>query len=214
MSRIDCGNCLTILPTLPKQCVDFVLTDPPYLVNYKDRTGRSIANDKDDAWLKPAFAEIYRVMRSDSLCVSFYAWNRIGQFMNAWSDAGFCPVSHIVFTKNYASKTRFFEYRHEAAYVLAKGRPAVPDHPLPDVLPWKYSENKLHPTQKPVESIQEIIEALTKPGDIVMDPFAGSGTTCVAARHCGRRYFGIELDPAHHATATARLAALASKSAA
>ncbi|EHA8180270.1 hypothetical protein JFA18_004723, partial [Salmonella enterica subsp. enterica serovar Brandenburg] len=41
-------------------------------------------------------------------------------------------------------------YRHECAYILAKGRPALPQKPLPDVLGWKYSGNRHHPTEKPV----------------------------------------------------------------
>lgn len=45
-------------------------------------------------------------------------------------------------------------YRHECAYLLAKGRPRLPQNPLPDVLGWKYSGNRHHPTEKPVTSLQ------------------------------------------------------------
>ena len=51
------GDCLTILPQLAAASVNFVLTDPPYITNYKSRDGRKIANDNNDAWLRPAFAE-------------------------------------------------------------------------------------------------------------------------------------------------------------
>src|SRR2546428_13649616 len=47
------ADCLDILPQLPEESVDFILTDPPYLANYTDRDGRSIINDNNDAWLKP-----------------------------------------------------------------------------------------------------------------------------------------------------------------
>ena len=53
--RIINGDCIEVMRRMRWASVDFILTDPPYLVNYRDRSGRSIANDNDDAWLKPAF---------------------------------------------------------------------------------------------------------------------------------------------------------------
>ena len=74
-----------------------------------------------------------------------------------------------------------------------------------DVLRWEYTENRLHPTQKPVSGLAPLIRAFSREGDLVLDPFCGSGSTLVAAHHLGRRYIGIELDPAHSATARERL---------
>jgi site-specific DNA-methyltransferase (adenine-specific) len=200
------GDCVKVLATLPASSVDFVLTDPPYLVNYRDRAGRRVANDNDPAWLVPAFRELYRVLREDSLCVSFYGWQAIGQFDAAWRAAGFRPVGHLVFAKDYASSARFTAMRHESAYVLAKGRPALPQTALPDVLPFPYTGNRLHPTQKPAAPLRTVIEAFTTSGQLVLDPFAGSGSTLAAARASGRDWLGIELDAGHAATARARLA--------
>lgn len=205
MNRIILGDCLAVLPTLPARSVDFVLTDPPYLVNYRDRNGRRIANDQDDRWLLPAFRQIHRVLRDDALCVSFYGWNRVDRFFNAWRAAGLRAVGHIVFAKRYPSSARFLRYQHESAYLLAKGQPVLPAQPLPDVLPWRYSGNRLHPTQKPVECLATLIETFCPSGGVVLDPFAGSGSTCVAARKTGRRFIGIELDAQYHAAAVARL---------
>ncbi|ABM59435.1 DNA methyltransferase [Verminephrobacter eiseniae] len=101
MSRIVLGNCLTVLPTLPDRAVDFVLTDPPYLVDYQDREGRRIANDTDDSWLLPAFREIHRILRDDAFCISFYGWSRVDRFFSAWRAAGFRVAGHIVFAKPY-----------------------------------------------------------------------------------------------------------------
>jgi site-specific DNA-methyltransferase (adenine-specific) len=165
-----------------------------------------VANDGNGgAWLKPAFRQMHRVLRPDSLCVSFYGWNKVDTFMAAWREAGFAIVGHIVFRKRYGSNSRFLSYRHESAYLLAKGRPPLPKSPVPDVLDWQYTGNKLHPTQKPVSILKPLIAAFTKPGGVVCDPFCGSGSTLVAARELDRRFIGIELDPDHHRTASARL---------
>jgi len=209
MGRLILGDCLAVMPTFPDRCVQFILTDPPYLVNFQDRSGRSLANDRYGDWVAPAFAQCYRVLQDNAFCVSFYAWNRIDQFFGAWRKAGFRAVGHFVFAKSYASKTRFVRYQHEAAYLLAKGVPPLPAEPLPDVLPWRYTGNPLHPTQKPVSCLSALIGAFTRPGDIVLDPFAGSGSTCVAAHQCGRRYVGIELERRYHDAALARLQAVA-----
>ena len=170
-----------------------------------DRSGRRVINDDNDAWLKPAFAQVHRVLKPNTLCVSFYGWNKTDVFMTAWREAGFRIAGHIVFRKPYASSARHLAYTHEQAYLLAKGFPPFPDRPPPDVIDWQYSGNRLHPTQKPVQSLKPLISAFTKPGDIVGDPFAGSGSTLIAARELGRRFIGIDLDPDHHRTARQRL---------
>ncbi len=123
-------------------------------------------------------------------------------------NAGFSVVGHLVFTKNYTSKAAYVGYRHECAYILAKGRPRLPQNPLPDVLGWKYSGNRHHPTEKPVTSLQPLIESFTHPNAIVLDPFAGSGSTCVVALQSGRRYIGIELLEQYHRAGQQRLAAV------
>ncbi|MCO1147500.1 DNA methyltransferase, partial [Escherichia coli] len=172
MSRFVLGNCIDVMARIPDNAIDFILTDPPYLVGFRDRQGRTIAGDKTDEWLQPACNEMYRVLKKDALMVSFYGWNRVDRFMSAWKNAGFSVVGHLVFTKNYTSKAAYVGYRHECAYILAKGRPRLPQNPLPDVLGWKYSGNRHHPTEKPVTSLQPLIESFTHPNAIVLDPFA------------------------------------------
>jgi hypothetical protein len=121
-NRIINGDCTEVLNSIAAESVDFVLTDPPYFVRYKDRSGRTIKSDRHPGAVLKAFDEVYRVLKPNSLCISFYGWQAVDAFMQAWKSAGFTPVGHIVWHKSYASTTRFFQYRHEQAYVLAKGR--------------------------------------------------------------------------------------------
>jgi DNA modification methylase len=93
LNGVTCGDCIDVMAHMPSRSVDFVLTDPPYLVRYHDRSGRRVINDDNDAWLKPAFAQIHRLLKPDSLCVSFYGWNKTDVFMTAWREAG-APVLH------------------------------------------------------------------------------------------------------------------------
>lgn len=205
-NRIIHGDCVQVMRGMPSASVDFVLTDPPYLVNYRSRDGRRYPNDDNELWLLPAFVQIGRVLKRDRFCVSFYGWNKADRFLTAWKAAGLYPVGHLVWIKDYHSKERFVRYSHESAYLLAKGNPGKPHIALRDVLDWRYSGDELHPTQKPVMALLPLILAYSTVGDIVLDPFAGSGTTAVAAQALGRRYIGIEIDPTYCRIAQKRLA--------
>ena len=200
------GDCLRILPLMAAGSADFVLTDPPYLARYRARDGRTIRNDDNAAWLRPAFAELYRVLAPDRFAVSFYGWPHADRFLDAFRAAGFRVVGHLAFPKRYTSATRFLRYQHEMAYLLAKGEPERPQEPLGDVLDWSYSGNKLHPTQKPLSVLLPLVETFSRPGGLVLDPFAGSGSTLMAAKLLGRRYLGVELDPKYQRIAASRLA--------
>jgi site-specific DNA-methyltransferase (adenine-specific) len=205
INTIAHGDCIQVMRQMPANSVDFILTDPPYLVNYKDRTGRSIQNDSNSDWLKPAMKEAYRVLKQDRLAAMFYGWSAVDKFFAAWREAGFYPVGHIVFRKDYASRSRMVRYQHEQAYLLAKGKPPLPKYPIADVIDVDYSGNKLHPTQKPLSALVPLIRSFSLPGDVLLDPFAGSGSSCAAAVLTHRRYIGIELDEKYYTEANARL---------
>jgi site-specific DNA-methyltransferase (adenine-specific) len=205
LNTIAQGDCIEVMRQMPANSVDFILTDPPYLVNYCDRSGRSIQNDVNTDWLTPAMKEAYRVLKQNRVAVMFYGWSKVDAFFAAWKDAGFQPVGHIVFRKSYSSKSRFLRYAHEQAFLLAKSRPPLPKQPLMDVMAMPYSGNKLHPTQKPVTALTQLIRSFTLPGELVLDSFAGSGSTCAAALLTGRKYLGMELDAEYHRAASERL---------
>lgn len=203
------GESANVLKKMPAGSVDLVVTDPPYLVNYRDRDGRSLQNDTNANGVMPVFAPMARAMKPNSYAVCFAGWSALPQFTAAWETAGLRIVSQIIWHKRYASRKGFTEYRHESAFVLAKGNPAKPAHPLPSVMEWVYSGNRRHPTEKAVEILTPLIRCFSKPGDLVCDPFSGSGSTSVAAALSGRDYLGIDIDPQHVRTAQTRLAGVA-----
>jgi len=205
INRVINADCLSVLPNIPADSVDFVLTDPPYLVGYHDRHGRSLAGDVDGQWLRPAFARSVPGVEARPVCVRFYGWQKADEFLGAWRAASFQPVGHIVWIKSYASKRGLLASQHEQAYVLAKAPTGRPAEVLPDVLAWQYTGNVLHPTQKPVRSLKPVIKAFTRPGEVVLDPFCGSGSTLLAAKILGRRYVGIDLDADYCQAARRRL---------
>jgi adenine-specific DNA-methyltransferase len=107
INHLHLGDCTQMMRLLPDHSIDLIVTDPPYLVNYRDRTGRTIAGDRNSDWLQPAFAEMHRVLRTDRFAISFYGWNHADKFITAWRQAGFRIVGHFVFAKHYASRNGF-----------------------------------------------------------------------------------------------------------
>ena len=208
------GDCVEVLRLIPAASADFIITDPPYITRYRDRGGRIVTNDDNAAWLQPSSDAMFRVLKNNAFALSFYGWPKTDLFVGAWRRSGFRIAGHIIFRKRYASKSAYLKYQHESAYLLVKGNPDLPSAPLPDVMDWVYSGNKFHPTQKSTHILKPLIEAFARPGDLILDPFAGSGSTCVAAQRAGRDYLGIELSPEHCATARTRLAAATTRRAA
>jgi adenine-specific DNA-methyltransferase len=82
----------------------------------------------------------------------------------------------------------------------------TPSNALADVMPWgAYTGNKLHPTQKLLEILRPLIKSYSDVGDVVLDPFAGSGSTLLAAQQLQRSWLGMELDATYYRNALTRL---------
>lgn len=99
----------------------------------------------------------------------------------------FRVVGYQVFTKPYSSKLAFVSYQQKSAYIL---RLPLPQNQLLDVMSQEYRH---HSNKKPVSIQRPLLEGFTRSDGLVLDPFVGSGSTCVAADQCGRRWIDIEL---------------------
>lgn len=203
------GDCRDVLPCMPAESVDFVLTDPPYLVRYKGRweLGQEhIVGDDDPSWLMPSVAEIYRVLKPDSFCVSFYGWPHSDLFVGVWKALGFRVVSHFAFVKRVWGLGRFTRSQHETAFLLAKGRPQPPEAGISDVIEWQREADAIHPNQKPTEALYPLLSAFAREEGNVLDPFMGCGSTLRAAMDFGLRATGIEIEKKYCEAAVQRMA--------
>jgi site-specific DNA-methyltransferase (adenine-specific) len=191
------GDCLEVLPRLPSGSVDFILTDPPYLVDYRGRWDgerEAIVGDADPGWVLPVFSELHRVLRDDGLAVTFYGWPHADVFVGAFKRVGFRPVSHLALVKNVWGLGRFTRGQHETAFLLAKGRPPLPAAGIADVFEWTREPDAVHPNQKPLAVMKRLLSAFAPEGARVLDPFLGSGTTLRAAMDLGMGGIGIEIE--------------------
>jgi adenine-specific DNA-methyltransferase len=196
------GDCQDVLRGMDSESVDFVLTDPPYLVSYRPSTYKVrwpkfkgvIKGDSDGRWLAPVFSDVWRVLVNDSLCLSFYGWPHADAFLTVWKLVGFRPVSQIVCVKNGIGLGYFSRAQHEAAYLLAKGKSQKPAKAMSDVLDWRRVIDSDHQNQKPLAMISRLVAAYAPEKSLIVDPFSGSGTTLLAARNLGHRAIGVEVE--------------------
>jgi len=206
------GDSLTVLREMASESVDAIVTDPPYGINYVSQTGARIQNDKSPfIWF---LYDAFRVLKSGSsgqgTIVCFTRWDVQQVFIDAMKLAGFQVKSEVIWDKVYhgmGDTKAAFAPTHENIIFAIKGKYAFPGHRPKDVFtfPKINSSQMIHPTEKPVGLLADLITAVTKPGDLILDPFAGSGSTLVAAKKTGRRFIGIELDDEYYGKAQRRI---------
>jgi site-specific DNA-methyltransferase (adenine-specific) len=160
---------------------------------------------------------LFRILKPDRAAYVFMGWRSLGVWLDAFSAAGFRLKNVIVWDKVvHGLNWQNYAHTHEFVIFAVKGR-FYPDNKQYDDEAWKdiwrikrqlsrtSAQVAHHETVKPLELIRRPIEHATVPGDIVLDPFAGTATTCVAAKSLGRRYIGIEREKAYYEVGCARL---------
>ena len=194
-----------------------LLTDPPYGMQFQSNrrvaSGKKprIANDeKENALdlLRDVLNEAYPRMADDATALIFTGWRFEPEFRQIIEAAGFEIKGSLVWVKpNHGAGdlTGSFAPQHERIIHAVKGKPKLRKR-ISDVLTSKPhggggTANIAHPTEKPRELLRTLIEAVTDPGDVVVDPFMGSGNTLLEAYDLQRAFFGIELDSRWHQSA-------------
>jgi DNA modification methylase len=206
--RLLCGDSTDTVAMerlIQKEPADLWITDPPYNVNYEGGTGLKIENDNmADAdfrqFLKDAYTAANCYLRSGA---AFYIWHADSEgynFRGAAHDIGWKVRQCLVWVKSSLVMGRQdYQWKHEPClygWTEGAGHTWNSDRKQTTVLEFdKPSRNGEHPTMKPVELFQYQIENSTKPGQIVLDSFGGSGTTAIACERANRKARLVELDP-------------------
>jgi site-specific DNA-methyltransferase (adenine-specific) len=193
---------------MPDESVNAIITDPPYGINYVSRTGARIKNDKAPfIWF---LYDAFRVLKSGGTLLCFTRWDVEQTFIDAIELAGFRVESEVIWDKVYhgmGDTKAAFAPAHENIVFAIKGKYSFPGGRPKDLVTFSKlgSAQMIHPTEKPVGLIANLITAVTKPDDLILDPFAGSGSTLVAAKKSGRRFIGVELDDEYYEKARRRI---------
>jgi site-specific DNA-methyltransferase (adenine-specific) len=226
------GDCLEVLPTLGK--FDLVVTDPPYSVStpgvgrWEQRYGRTpgdldfFAGDADWAGMT---ASVCQAVSKATDCLeghgSIYVWcghRQFGKLIDQLEDKGW-STRFMVWSKlhpvpaapgaGWPSGAELCVYAYRAGRRWAwKGSCPLPSNVIvSDTFRFGQPGKTEHPTQKPTSVVDPLIRGSSLPGDTVLDPFMGSGTTGVAAVKLGRKFTGIEIDEGYFDIARRRIEA-------
>lgn len=222
-ARIGEGDCLRLMTRLPAESVDAVITDPPYGISYRPRRTMGKPNHPwrrmlGDNGFDPAFqaswlTQAYRLLKPDTHIYVFCADYQLGAVRSLVAEAGFHLKRTLVWEKNmwtmgdcrgdYGHQTELIVFAHKGRRELTRPRIGNVLH-----FPKVPARRMQHPTEKPVELIRLLIRKSVPDGGLILDPFAGSGTTGVAATLEQRRSLLLEADPQHIATMRRRIAQL------
>ena len=230
LNKIHNMDCLELMAKLPDNCIDLILTDPPWFISQEVIIHRSINPKKykyvgkdinldfgtwdhfeseEEYWkyIKIRFKECFRILKTGGHFISFFDQNKMSHLVDFgrennmhmrqhlyWLKTNPVPRARMVdfmvaleqavwFTKETKSKATFhYELGQQKNYI----KTSIPGHTT------KIDGERIHPTQKPVKLGLIWFRYLSNEGDVVFDPFAGSGAFLLAAQETGRNWFGCE----------------------
>jgi len=220
--------------SIPDQSIDCIITDPPYNLGlFMHNRNTNLAKMRQNQfayagwdnldykeWKKSMMKfllQCKRVLKKRGTLIIFMAIIKVADIIQLAEKVGFYYKTTGVWHKTnpmprnmniqFVNSTEcwlYFINGHTSGTFNNEGK-VKHDFLESSVCPISEKKHGKHPTQKPLSILKELIQSVTNPGEIVLDPFMGSGSTCVAAALLGRRYFGIELDKDYYEIAKARI---------
>lgn len=210
------GDCLALMKDIPDDSVDLLLVDPPYGIDYQsnrvsaDKRKAKIKNDKVP--FLDFLPQTKRVLKDTGAAMVFTRWDVQQQFIDKMTDCGFFVRSMLIWDKAMHSMgdlKRAYGSRYESIIFASEQNFRFPGKRPTDILRHtRVAASKMvHPNEKPVSLLEELIIQTTSENAVVLDCCMGSGTTGVAAKNTGRRFVGIELDEKYFDIARKRILA-------
>lgn len=228
------GDAFKLLPNLEPESVDALIADPPYCsgglfasdrakdpVSKYEQSGQkhskaTFAGDQKDQrswtrWTSEWLRECYRLLRPGAPFAVFIDWRQLPAMSDAVQMADLVWRGVAVWDKTERTRPVRGRPRNQCEYVVWGSKGPMPIERNTKILPGLHRElvlqsDKHHLTGKPVGVMRWLCE-LAEPGSLILDPFAGSGSTGVAALLAGYRFIGIERDSYYHGVARQRLEA-------
>jgi len=245
INEIYLGDSLILMQEIPDNCIDLVITDPPFAIEFKASRANynRIANRVMEGYNEitaeqyPHFTtkwinEVYRILKDSGSMYVFSGWNNLKDILNALDEAGFITVNHLIWKYQFGvvTRRRFVSSHYHCLYVCKDDKKRK-FFPFSRYLPeerglasgeslhyrdkedvWEIKREYWHgkiktPTKLPSELVAKILQYSSREGDLIFDPFLGSGQIAVVAQSMGRRYLGFEIVEEYYNFAKQRLKA-------
>lgn len=223
-------DCLKYLKWMPDKCVDLVVTDCPYhivsggctniprddetgdILNKRNtftqknaKTGKLFNNNEIE--FKDWLPEVYRVLKDNTHCYIMINARNLKDLQTEAEKVGFKFQQIIIWNKGNATPNRYYLNAYEMILMLRKGNAKnINNMGCKNIIDVKNIRgNKTHPTEKPVELNEILIKNSTEEGDLVLDPFMGTGSAAIACYNTKRHFIGIEIDETYYKIALDRV---------
>lgn len=203
------GDFCELGQSLPHHHFDAVITDPPYMtdassIGQATRKSRSWIDIMNAAYFYEKWMRIaWRSMKPDGFLIVFTNWRTFPVLCRACWLAEIPISSKMIWNKKWISTGHPNQLRNQYEEIIfcPKGAAKISNRSLGDVFDCKWQGSNTgitkHPAEKPLELMKFLVETVTKPKQIILDPFSGSGKTGVAALQLKRSFHGFEGDPKH-----------------
>ncbi len=204
------GDCLELMESVSDKSVDLIIADPPYSVGMSSNGRRS--TQYEGYFLEPYFREFIkvckRVLKNTGSLYMFCDWRTYPILFKAFTP--FITVQNlIVWDYGWIKAGQHYRYTHEfILYATMPETSSIPNRSKSDVWrmkPINFTAERFDAAEKPLEVIEEIIYNSSKEGDLILDPYTGSGTVLLAARRTNRNCIAFEVNPDKEDTIKKRL---------
>jgi site-specific DNA-methyltransferase (adenine-specific) len=215
VNKIYLGDCLELMKEIPTSSIDAIISDPPFTMTGSSSNGRgAIADDQFfDYWWRAVCVELARILKPSAEGFIWCDWKTAHVISN-----GFKPkmqeytfkVSQLIYhyREHIGMGQPFRSSVDMIAYIRGPESEAKRiSSSTPNFISsfWQYGKHQHHPAEKDVDICKKLCEWCSDPNDIIIDPFAGSGTSCIASKLMGRQYIGIEKEEIFQKIAENRL---------
>lgn len=210
------GDALTLMSGIPDGAIDLIVTDPPFAIDFSaqrlsyNRKGsnvlegyREVPKEEYGEFTQSWMAEAARVLAPSGSMYIFSGWNRLRDILEGIDAAGLTTINHLIWKYQFGvfTKKKYVTSHYHILFVAKDPKHYTfnkIDHYPEDV--WVINREywkgrKKTPTKLPRELVRKILMYSSNEGDMVFDPFLGSGTVAVVAQQEGRHFLGFELVP-------------------
>lgn len=225
MNKLINYNAIDILDNmiLDNYIVDLIVTDPPYkvttrggytsagemMLDVKMRKGNVFKENKIsiDLWLP----KLYKVLKESGHCYIMCNNKKLYKYLDVVNKSDFNLIKTMIWAKDNKIMSQAYMSQIEFILFIRKGKfVKINNCGASDLLNFPNKKTKengkvLHPTEKPINLMKVLIENSSSENDIILDPFMGIGSTCIASKILNRKYIGIELDQEYFGIAKTRM---------
>lgn len=198
------ADCFNEMKLITNESIDLVVTDPPYGITLKPQRSEakfhkeSIINDDNLDWVDDFSNELFRI--SKNVVYVFCSYQKYDIFKQSLEKSGFIIKNCIVWDKMWFGMGNNYRPNHEFIILAIKTKFKTKSNNLENILRFRRmsGQKMVHPTEKPVSLLEVLIKESSDEGDVILDPFAGSGSTGLACKNLNRKCILIEKEEKYY----------------